>query len=363
MHAYLDNGRLFAPVTFISEDAYGDVWLEVPQDDPEYDTWLADARDEAPWAEVAAGWDDSKHPHVPAGSAKGGQWALKEDGSYGPVMGVGTPEQEAELRRKNAVPPVVEQQMEADLKDFLDNADLNMRMPEEALLEALDDNEFLNQHQANNSRGMGRTVESEARMFGLPEGTPPEGLAKYGYLGPDHGGVVSYGPIKVVFKDNVKDRATFTVNDSFMMGSGEVMPSPVRDPSYLSANLGQIDEAATAMLPEGMYDSTSVEPQGMNLRYGSEDFVANGDMWHDAIALEQTSIPYVEAQIYGKLTPADIDHVEVLAFDDWDLEDPVTGMPQVTDKETMQAAVDKLDALGIPWYEYSPPGDYSGQWA
>jgi hypothetical protein len=55
--------------------------------------------------------------------------------------------------------------------------------------------------------------------------------------------------------------------------------------------------------------------------------------------------------------------VEVLAFDDWDLEDPNTGLPQVSDRATMEAVISRLNDLGIAWYEYNPPGDYSGEWA
>jgi hypothetical protein len=318
---------------------------------------------------VAAGWVEEDHPRDPGGD-QGGQFIEKGTAAEGmpavaekPTMGLGTPEQEAELRRKNGVPELVEQQMEADLKDFLDNADLQMRVPETAMAQILDDGEFYNQHQAKNARGLGRTEASEAKMFGLPEETAAADLPKYGYLGPDHSGVIGYGPIKVIFKDEVKDRTTFTIGDSFML-AGDVIPSPVADPSYLSANLGQIDQAATAWAGQ-----SGVELEygvgGSNMRYGaeSEDFIANGDMWYDAIANESTSIPYAEAQIYGKLRLSDIARVEVPPEEDWDLEDPATGNPSVWDKDALREAIRRLEAAGVKVGTYDVPGDYSGEWA
>ncbi len=74
MHAYLDNGALFAPVTFEAPGLLGDVFLEVPRDDPEYDMWLADAADVGPWGEVASGWDEAKHPRDPKGVSTGGRF-------------------------------------------------------------------------------------------------------------------------------------------------------------------------------------------------------------------------------------------------------------------------------------------------
>ena len=322
--------------------------------------WVARVPEQMVDPEVlrAAGWDESKHPRDPGGEA-GGEFVEAGGVDEGPALGLGRPGLEEELRAKNAVPELVEQQMEADLKDFLDSADLQMRVPESALEEALKDGEFLNQHQAQGSRGMGRSVEGEARMFGL-DTTNPADLPKYGYLGPDTDGVTDYGPIKVVFKDNVKDRATFTVNDSLLMGS-DVIPSPVRDPSYLSANLAQVEEVAAGAWNEPL-DSTSGE-MATNLRYGGEEFYADGEMWHDALAFERTSIPYVEAQIYGKLTPADIARVEVLDEQDWDLESPLTGLPLVSDRATMERVLDQLAARGIEISYYQPAGDYSGEWA
>ena len=309
----------------------------------------------------AAGWDEAEHPRDPGGE-QGGQFIEKGASAEGALaMGLGPPGQDEKLRAKNAVPKEVEDQMEADLEDFLDSADLQMRMPEEALLEVLDDGEFYNQHQAQTARGMGRSVESEARMFGL-QTTDAAQLPKYGYLGPDTQGVIGYGPVKVIFKDEVKDRSTFVVNDSLLMGPEMVIPSPIRDPSYLSANLSQIDEVATAWAGQSGVE-LDYGVGGMNMRYGSEDFTPDGSMYHDALASESTSIPYFEAQIYGKLTPDDIARVEVLPEEDWALEDPLTGLPQVNDQAKLRELIDKLEARGISVGTYDAPGDYSGEWA
>jgi hypothetical protein len=316
----------------------------------------------------ASGWDESQHPRDPGGD-QGGQFVEKGTTAVAerPMMGLGTPEQEANLRSKNAVPPLVEEQMEADLKAFLDESDLQMRMPESALLEVLSDGEFYNQHQAQAARGMGRSPMSEALMFGLDEATDPSQLPKYGYLGPDTEGVIGYGGVKVFFKDEVKDRSTFVVGDSLMHGPAVVMPSPVRDPSYLSAGVFQIDEAMTAWADSmgmiGEYDPENPE-SGMNLRYGSEtDFIPSGEGWHYSLAEGNTSVPYFEAQIYGKLTPDDIERVEILPEEDWDLEDPLTGLPQVEDHAKLRELIAQLEKRKIPVGTYDAPGDYSGEWA
>lgn len=322
---------------------------------------VAVVRDEPLRDLLAAAWDESAHPRDPGGEG-GGEFIEKGTNAEGagPKMGLGTPEQEADLRKANAVPPLVEQQMEADLKDFLDHADLAMRMPEDAVLEMLDDGEFYNQHQSGGARGLGRTVDREGELLGVA-GAAPDTLPKYGYLGPETAGVIGYGPVRVVFKDNIRDRATFTVNDSLLMGKS-VIPSPVRDPSYLSAGLSQIDEAMSAAAG-GYGIELDYGTGGMNARYGGEDFTPDGEIWSDALAYERTSIPYFEAQIYGKLTPADIDYVEVPPEDDWDMEDPLTGLPQINDKEQMRQLIQRLEDMGIRVGEYELPGDYSGEFA
>lgn len=327
---------------------------------------LARSRTAALEALIAAGWDESEHPRDPGGEA-GGEFIAKGTGAEGAVkigdvwVGMGRPEVQESLRDQNKVPELVEQQMEADLKDFLDTADLQMRVPEKAMLEILDDGEFFNQHQhEDGARGMLRTPEYEARMFGLPEDTDIAGLPKYGYLGPDHSGVISYGPVKVIFKDSVKDRTTFTINDSLMQGDA-VVPSLVRDPSYLSANLSQIEEAvASAWLDE--LDPRSGE-MAINLRYGGDVFEPDGGIWSSAIGEERTSIPYAEAQIYGKLSLDDIERVEVPPEEDWALEDPLTGLPQIDDTAALTELIDRLEEKGIKIGTYDVPGDYSGEWA
>jgi len=364
----LVEGVLWVPRRAERPGIVGDYMAPLDQSDPEYDEWLLEAVQAQPgevWLDeplVAAGWDESQHPRDPGGEG-GGQFV--ESGTVGvddsPVqLPTGPTGLEEELRGKNAVPELVEEQMEADLKDFLEDAELQMRVPEEAILEILNDGEFYNQHMSGGSRGLQRDPKRELEIFGLSD---PADLPKYGYLGPDHSGVISYGPMKVVFKDSVKDRVTFTINDSLMLGD-EVIPSPVRDPSYLSANLGQIDEVASYWASEfGMELDYGVG--GMNLRYGaeSEDFTPDGSMWSTAIANEATSIPYAEAQIYGKLTLDDIERVEVPQDEDWDLEDPNTGIKQITDPEAFQRAIDELEKRGIRVGTYQVPGDYSGEWA
>lgn len=290
---------------------------------------------------TAAGWDESKHPRDPGGEG-GGEFI--EAGTTGvleqPVMGLG-----GDMRRAQA--ELVNDQendgvrrgyseddkraIEAGLGEFMESADLSMRVPESAMAEMFEDGEFYNQHQSGGARGLERSTEGEANLLGLPRSSTPEQLPKYAYLGPDNSQVNMYGPVKVIFKDNIKDRTTFTVGDSLMTNA---IPSKVREPWWGSAR-----------------------------DYVESDQIPTGEDWSEMIAEETGSMAYMEAQIYGKLTPNDIERVEVLDEDYWTEEDPMSGMPLVDDVAKMEWLMEELDKRQIPWSTYTPEGDFSGEWA
>lgn len=200
------------------------------------------------------------------------------------------------------------------------------------MMEIFQDGEIMNQHEhGEGSRGMQRDAKSEASMLGMPnfETVTAADLPKYAYLGPDTAGVNMYGPIKLHFKDEVKNRATFTVGDSLMTNP---LPSAVRNPSWQSA----VSSNA------GVGDLETIN-------------------WNDALL--NGDLEYMEAQIYGKLTPDDIDYVEVLDDSYWEDEDPLSGMPMVENIGQMGAVIDELNRRKIPWSTYQPEGDFSGEWA
>jgi hypothetical protein len=165
------------------------------------------------------------------------------------------------------------------------------------------------------------TYQSERRygeqtIFGYPLDYPDDRRIVYGYLTDKPGGtrrryyehppyVKPYGDARVILKDSVIDRTTFTYGDSLAhtdFGTPTVLPSPVRRPEYVSA------------------------------RYSAHE----GEVLRDAFDLNSLSfIPdahyeYYEAQIHGGVTTGDIAAVQ--------LETPPAG--------NVEAA---LEAAGIPY--------------
>lgn len=293
---------------------------------------LARSRTAAVEAMVAAGWDESRHPRDPGGE-EGGQFVEKST-TAGVELPGGSEEERAKAEAEWANDPEGAKRAEAVLDEFVQASDLQMRVPESVMLEIFNDGEFYNQHQhQEGARGMPRGVEQEARMFGV-EATP-ESLPKYGYMGPDSAATSMYGPIKIVFKDSVLDRTTLTADDSLMQGNGSVVPVPARAPTYLGIAPHTIENATSEDGTVSLWDAVDAD-------YG---------------------VPYVEAQIWGRLTPDDIHRVEVLDKSYWEDEDPMSGMPLVEDQAALRRVLDELDRRKIPWSTYTPGGDFSGEWA
>lgn len=338
MRPEIRGGVLYAPKRWESPGIVGDGMEPVERSDPQYDELFLEATGVPPgWdTMVASTWDESKHPRDPGGEG-GGQWieangqtALLEPESESdePVMGLGAPGRaEAVAAQERTPDQETRDAWEANLRTFMEDAPLLMRVPESAMMEIFNDGEFYNQHQSETARGMPRSVKGEASMLGLPEGTTAEGLPKYGYMGGDTEATNMYGAIKLTFKDEVKKRSTFTIGDSLMT---DPLPSKMTEPRW---------------------QSVQTSSAGIDPLTDYHESLMNGDL------------EYMEAQIYGKLTPDDIESVEVLDEDYWEDEDPLTGMPLVENIGQMGAVLDELTKRKIPWSTYRPEGDFSGEWA
>ncbi len=104
---------------------------------------------------------------------------------------------------------------------------------------------FANQHETGASGGVlnpsfRKDVERKVFSDKLKK---PEDFPTYGWIKSDHATnrVSSYGDISVVLKEGVKDRATFTVDDSlYAFSNGSGAPSPVRRPSVESLDTSLI---------------------------------------------------------------------------------------------------------------------------
>ena len=112
----------------------------------------------------------------------------------------------------------------------------------EGAMGVLADGRFKTQFETHRSGGgldeEGR-VAAESRGLGIPEGAPVGEHPIYAAIavpGSIHG---AYGGVEFVLKDDVKDRSTVTVGDSFgLMYAGRVAPAPVRsvDPASMQWN-------------------------------------------------------------------------------------------------------------------------------
>lgn len=202
-------------------------------------------------------------------------------------------------------PPENAQQIEDKFKTLLPKARVVIRAPAGALGKILDDGRVKSQFETNASGGLldnSMRSASERQMFGYPNDLPNKLRPIYGYMeeDPTHvedpGGDASmYGDAKLVLKETVRQRTTFTVEDS-MTGtfidppainkverSFELVRSPslLTDPKwYADPSLGDYDQ-----IPEW----ETVSPTG-------EDGSPAG---------------YVETQIHGGVSLNDIDYIRV----------------------------------------------------
>jgi hypothetical protein len=193
------------------------------------------------------------------------------------------------------------------LKRAVANASVAMRITPLLLGKVLK-SAFKNQHQTGTSKG---TLDPELRArwesgaFGLDQYGPPESFPLYGYMSPPGldkaiDNASSYGSVKVVFKDAVKDRTTLTAGDSL---GGSYLPTPLND-----IGLTAIDGRAITMTK-----FTDAPP-----------------------AKVADAVGYIEAQIHGGLQPSDIASVQF--------------SPLQPPSKALQKT---LTTMGIPWSYFS----------
>ena len=132
-------------------------------------------------------------------------------------------------------------EVEANLRNVLADARLSMRIQDSVLKNNVleGDGRFKTQFETKTSNGTLNTrvrAAAEKNMFSYPESLTPSLRPVYGYLSPKGGdisGPSHYGNIKLVMKEEVRARATFTFGDSLGL-MPYAAPSPVADPKYWS---------------------------------------------------------------------------------------------------------------------------------
>ena len=187
--------------------------------------------------------------------------------------------------------------VESHLASILKNADIQIRVPSNSVLESIIGDRFKTQHETATSKGILDPVyrsEIEKEHLNYQDNTPKEDRPIYGYLA-DRSGVYEhgspeleqYGDLVVKLKPEVKDRSTFTFDDSFK----KIDPSSINNPK------------ATSLISQRLTNS------GEDIRKTMKS-VLNAKSVGDISG--STNSLYVESQIHGQVKPSDIREISFL---------------------------------------------------
>lgn len=200
-------------------------------------------------------------------------------------------------------------QLADEVSDILNTAKVSTYIPDEDVLaEILKDGRFKTQFETGTSQGVlderFRAIV-ERDVFGIDKDMPDKYRPFYGFLDnidPNSNDAAnSYGEVRVVFKDSVKSRTTWTNNDSLSQ------------------------HRTNACAPASGFGSDLTD------LYATQGYIKPYRTLSDRTPAQNAVFTYVynEAQIHGGLPVSDIEHV-VLPYK----------APKVQDM---------LDQLGIPW--------------
>ncbi|MEV0032774.1 hypothetical protein [Nocardia sp. NPDC050793] len=187
-----------------------------------------------------------------------------------------------------------------ELKAILEGADVAVRVTSDSLLNILADGRFKSIFETESTAKFEASwrAELESQWFGYPADLAPEMRPIYGYmridgehpigLGPSVGYfgtdlLSAYGDIQVILRKDILPRTTMCIDDS-MGGRVSTVPSHVLDPRPESYGV----------LPTAAANPSTRIFSGVNREYDSADFRAQ---------------VYIEAQIHGSVSLADISQV------------------------------------------------------
>lgn len=201
-------------------------------------------------------------------------------------------------------PEALDSYLEA-LKDYLDEGELAMRIPDTSVLKKILGSKFKNQFETGTSKGyLGEDTRKRQAllMFGLKRSDIDNMLngdfEKYGYLAskdPEddfkHIPVSQYGDIIIKFKkETVAYRTTYTIGDS--LGVGQIVPGKYDDPSLSGVALVDLER----------FRKDTKKFTYLNNLF-RDDYKSFGRKSRE---LGTHNLPYVELQYHGELTPDDI---------------------------------------------------------
>ena len=174
-----------------------------------------------------------------------------------------------------------ERGVEEGFRKLLADKDLAIQFPSNVMDLFLSDPRFKTQFETNSSGGaLNHDYRANAEFYGLgaPLSLNPKDRPIYGYVnvGPIARKQVSqYGDLTFILKNEVRDRATVTMDDSlYNFAQSQVAGTPINNPNKASW--------------DGQFTSLYQYNKTGNLNYIYEE------------------IPYVEAQIQGQVTIADV---------------------------------------------------------
>jgi hypothetical protein len=194
----------------------------------------------------------------------------------------------------------VEEQIEEALEEAA-AAPLVVRRSQTGAVGTLIKGDIDNQFGTGTSSGLyDPAVRKQAEYLGLgvpKTGVPPDKRPIYGYLELDPDNAIQYGGVKFYLKEEVKYRTTMTVGDSLdVFDHRDLVGTPVMDPGAEAAN--------TFFMEEAFKDVVRTR----------EDQEFDQPTLRSVFMEGRSSYAYVEAQIQGDVTLADIDRIEMNAF-------------------------------------------------
>ena len=265
-------------------------------------------------------WDESKHPRAANGEFGSGgdsdvertKEVLSKLDGLGLHLGEHENPNTASFIRAMSLDEETAERTGQIIVDAIKDATPVVMVSVPALIAVLEEGRFKTQFETGESRGLldtnlrGRT---EANLFGYPQkGLPTELRPIYGTVaftnpaGPLRGpnseasirNCMDYGEVRVVLKDSVKDRTTFTVGDSLSYEGGTATPALFgeKDPEKCVAAISSHSPdfvRGMAQVATGDWPGTSPAKQAMLL----------------------TTQTYFETQIHGGVTVDDIDRIVV----------------------------------------------------
>jgi len=187
------------------------------------------------------------------------------------------------------------------LELLAENSVTRTRVSEEVLNYIVADGRFKNQFEVGRSRGTydpSFRRQASNKLFGTKRGTAKEDYEFYGYLG--HKDIVEdivaahprqYGDVVVTLKPHVRERTTFTIDDSLGPATNERMVASLLE---------------------------DVNPVNLRLRDAEELYNMPVEKMNPVDVVDTCYIRYVEAQYHGGLTIADIEsvHIESISLED-----------------------------------------------